>query len=124
MKSTRCLQVMVLTFILSLPVSALGDDSDPGSSNRIENPLKNNSLIAFINSIIDAALLIGTVIAVLAIIFAGFRFVTAQGDEEQIKTAKRILLYAAIGIVILLGARMISDVIVNTITSVDEAARD
>jgi type IV secretory pathway VirB2 component (pilin) len=62
-------------------------------------------------------------VAVVAVILAGFMFVTAHGDEEKIKTAKKILLYAVIGMVILLGARMISEVIINTVTSVDNASK-
>ncbi len=123
MKLTNRIQVFFLTLLLALPLVTLGVNSPPGGKNKIDNPLKNDDLFAFINSIIDAALKIGAVVAVLAIIFAGFMFVTAQGDEEKIKTAKRILLYAAIGIVILLGARVISDVIINTVKGVDQAAK-
>lgn len=107
--------------LLSMPLALQGVTSSGG--NTINNPLDNDDLIAFINSVIEAALMIGAVVAVMAVIFAGFMFVTAQGDEEKISTAKRTLLYAAIGIAILLGARLISDVITETVKSVDEAAR-
>jgi 4-amino-4-deoxy-L-arabinose transferase-like glycosyltransferase len=50
-------------------------------------------------------------IAVLVIIVAGFMFVTASGNENQIKKAKNLLLYAAIGFLVII----LSQGIVNLI---------
>lgn len=121
MKIIHRIQVLLLVSLLALP--SLVSANFSGDAPAIKNPLKNDDLFAFINSIIDAALKLGAIVAVIAIILAGFMFVTAHGDEEKIKTAKKILLYAVIGMVILLGARMISEVIINTVTSVDNASR-
>ena len=94
------------------------------SKNEIENPLGegNDDLFAFIETIIDVVLRLGAVVAVLAIIYAGFLFVTARGDEKQLETAKKVLLYTVIGMAILLGARALSTIIINTVTSVGDAA--
>ena len=121
MKTINHIQVLLLALLLSIPSLSFADKKGPPPI--IKNPLKNDSLIAFINSIIDAALKLGAIVSVIAVILAGFMFVTAHGDEEKIKTAKKILLYAVIGMVILLGARMISEVIINTVTSVDKASK-
>ena len=118
MKYLRRIEIYLFLGLLSLPSLALGQRSSGG---KIENPLGNDDLLGFVDTIIDAALKIGAVVAVLAVIFAGFKFVTAQGDEEAISTAKKTLLYAAIGIVILLGARAISTVIINTVQGVEDA---
>jgi len=89
------------------------------SAQNIKNPLgSTNSLFGFLNKIIDALLQLGAVVAAVAVIYAGFMFVTAQGDEGKIKTAKATLLYTVIGLAILLGARVIASVIENTIRSV------
>lgn len=120
MKIINRIQVLLLVSLLSLPVLSFAGS---GSAPAIKNPLKNDDLFAFVNSIIDAALKLGAIVAVIAVILAGFMFVTAHGDEEKIKTAKKILLYAVIGMVILLGARMISEVIINTVKSVDNASK-
>lgn len=97
----------------------------PGSlSARIPNPLKGCSgntngsvcLINLFNSLIDNVLLpLGAVLAILAFIWTGFMFVTAQGNETKLGTAKRALLYVVIGTAILLGARVLGAVIANTI---------
>lgn len=50
-------------------------------------------------------------IAVGFLVYAGILFVTAQGDEEQIKKARNTALYAFIGVIIIFA----SIVIINTV---------
>ncbi|MCK9186336.1 hypothetical protein M0P48_02770 [Candidatus Gracilibacteria bacterium] len=50
-------------------------------------------------------------LAVLMVIYGGILYVTAAGNEENAKKAKTIIMYAAIGIIIIL----LSYAIVNTI---------
>ena len=74
------------------------------------------TLFTFLRSIIDNILLpIGGVLAVLAFIYSGFLYVTAQGNETSLKTAHRALLYTSIGTAILLGSWVIAKVIETTI---------
>jgi type IV secretory pathway VirB2 component (pilin) len=99
------------------PGSSTTSCPPPTGSAAIENPFKTgDSLPALFNSIIDNVLFpIGGVLAVLAFIWVGFMFVTAQGDPNKIETARRALLYVAIGTALLLGARAISLLVTNTI---------
>jgi hypothetical protein len=113
--------ILRFTFIFSaalLPfISLVAGDG----SGKITNPLSSTEeLIPFLNTIIDAGLKLGAVVAVVALIYAGFLFVTAAGDEGKIKTAKATILYTVIGIAILLGAKAISTVITNTVTAVGQ----
>ncbi|MDP2642128.1 MAG: pilin [bacterium] len=74
------------------------------------------TLFTFLRSVIDNILLpIGGVLAVLAFIYSGFLYVTAQGNEASLKTAHKALLYTAIGTAVLLGSWVIASVIENTI---------
>lgn len=41
-------------------------------------------------------------------VFVGFKFVTAQGNETKISEAKNMLLWTVIGALILLGAKAIA----------------
>ncbi len=50
-------------------------------------------------------------IAVVMIIYGGFLYVTAAGNQEKIESAKKIIMYAVIGIVVIL----LSFAIVNTV---------
>jgi len=49
------------------------------------------------------------------VIYAGFQFVTAQGNVTKLETAKRAIVYALIGALILLGAEAISALIQSSI---------
>lgn len=45
-----------------------------------------------------------TAIAVLMLVIAGLRFVTAQGDANEIAKARKTIIYAVVGLVISLSA--------------------
>lgn len=52
-------------------------------------------------------------VAVIMLIFAGFRYVTSGGDENGIKGAKNTILYAIIGLVIVALAQIIVNFVLN-----------
>jgi hypothetical protein len=116
--------MVILVCVTPLFVQAQGGSGqpNPGGSGQppikieIQNPFKQNSIQGLIKVIVDDILLpIGGVVAVLMIMFAGFQYVTAQGDPGKIKKAHDALLYAVIGAAILLGAWVISEAIQSTI---------
>lgn len=51
------------------------------------------------------------IVATGFIIYGGFLYVTSQGDDANVENAKKILMYAAIGIIII----FISFAVVNTL---------
>jgi len=74
------------------------------------------TLFTLFEAIIDDIILpIGGVLAVLAFIYTGFLYVTAQGKETKLLTAHKALLYTSVGTAILLGSWVIAQVIENTI---------
>ncbi|MEK7187156.1 MAG: TrbC/VirB2 family protein [Patescibacteria group bacterium] len=90
---------------------------DVSADITLDNPFaQEGSLVDLLNLIIEKIIFpIGGVLAILAFIYAGFKYVTAQGDTTKIKEAHQTLLYVVIGTAILLGARVISEVISGTI---------
>ena len=83
---------------------------------KIENPFKQDTIKGLIETIVNDILMpIGGVIAVLMIMYAGFLYVTAQGDPGQITKAHDALKWAVIGAAILLGAWVISTAISTTV---------
>lgn len=74
-----------------------------------------------VGKIINIALsLVGTVFTIL-IVYAGIKWMTAQGDSTKIDTAKNTLISSVIGLVIVLAAYSISNFVVaklveNTLT--------
>ncbi len=104
----------------NIPDTTTNNTSPTSISIQIKNPFKCSgdtcTIPGFINTILNSILLpIGGVVAVLMIMYAGFLYVTAGGDEGQIKKAHNALLWAVIGAAILLGAKVISDAIRETI---------
>lgn len=81
------------------------------------NPLKYNSLDALLTAILKAAIQLGSVILTLALVWVGFRFVAARGNEEAIRSARTALMWTVIGGLILLGATAIQAVITSTVSS-------
>lgn len=84
------------------PVPAQGTDV------KLINPLKGKDLKGFLNDILDFVIDIGTIVVILMIVFVGFKFVAAQGNESELSAAKKMLLWTIIGALVLLGAKAIS----------------
>ncbi len=97
-----------------------GSANQTGSSNndvaKLVNPLKG------INSVSDLILAFMKIISYLAVIFGvimlmwvGLQFVLARGNPEEITKRSNQLLWIVIGIGVILGARILIDVIINTL---------
>lgn len=94
-----------------------------GGNTKINNPLSSETtsitdLLSFI--INDIVLPIGMTIAVLFLIYAGFLFVTAQGNETKLQKAKSTFMWTVIGATILLGAWTIAQAIQGTICEITD----
>ncbi len=82
----------------------------------LTNPLNNiSSLPDFMNAILDAVVQLGSIVLVFAIMYVGFKFVTAQGSEEEIRSARTALMWTVIGGLVLLGAKTVGLVITSTV---------
>ena len=103
-----------------------GEDTAPGSPDSgcggsggtgISNPLKNIcSFPQFIQAVFERIVLpLGLSIAVLFIIYSGFLFVVAQGNETKLARAKSAFFWSVIGTAVLLGSWVIATLIENTI---------
>lgn len=54
-------------------------------------------------------------LAVVLIIWSGFKWMTAGGNEENVAAAKKILMAGAIGLVIILSAYLLANFVINQI---------
>jgi len=79
------------------------------------NPLKICSVKQLIGGILAGMTYILTPIIVLALIYSGFLFVSAQGDSNKLGTAKTAFTYSLVGAALILGANMIFSVVYSTI---------
>ena len=105
----------LMAYLLPIIVWA---DGGAGSNTSIDNPLEATSLDGLVAKGMDIVIYIGAIVAVLAIIWVGFMYVKAMGKPEKIKDAHKAALYTAIGIAILVGAQVITTIIINTINQI------
>ena len=72
------------------------------------------------NAIAGNALSVGVVLlailAVVYIMYAGYKFITAYGEAGKIKEAQNALMYAVIGLVVVLIAGMVTNFVYKTLT--------
>ncbi len=54
-------------------------------------------------------------ISVILIVYAGFRWMTSGGNEETVSSSKKILIAGVIGLVIILSAYALADLIITQI---------
>lgn len=91
--------VLSLAFINS--AFAASEDFGIGKAGEIKGTVKSDfatSIITFINYFLG---FLGLLVVTM-IIYAGVLFVTAQGDEQQLNKAKKIILWAAVGMIIVM----------------------
>jgi hypothetical protein len=99
--------------VFALPLTNSGPT--PVGSVKLVNPLGVNSFCGLVIKLLQAVIVIGIPIAVLFIVWAGFKFVLAQGNGEALKSARQNFLHVVIGIGIFVGSTLIANVIVNTL---------
>lgn len=100
------------------PVPSGGSGQPPaGVSFELKNPLAFGTLQEFIVAILRVIIVIAVPIVVIFIVLAGFKYVTARGNPNQIQEATRALTYAIIGGVLIIGAVAIAEIIENLVTA-------
>jgi len=106
--------------IFAMPALAQSSDTNAlFGVNQVDNGL-NNSLVkgdprTIIARIINFALGFLGVIAVVIIIYGGFKWMTAAGNEDQVSEAKKLLGAGVIGLVIILAAWALATFIIAQI---------
>ena len=113
----------ITPFVTSISIAIyplLLQAAPPGSScesGTFCNPIASDSFMEFVNSILEVVMKIGIPVAAMFIIYSGFLFVKAQGNEAELTKAKSAFTYAVIGTAILLGSWLLATGIESTITS-------
>ncbi len=81
-----------------------------------ESAVPSSTLFGTLSSLIGVALSLLGVIFLILMIYAGFLWMTAQGDPKQVQKAKDILRNATIGVVLVtasyaLSSRFLADIL-------------
>ena len=82
----------------------------------LQNPLGGiTSVCKLVVALVDAATVIGIPVAILFVVWAGFKFILARGNAGALGEARTNFLNVVIGIGIFVGASLIASVIINTL---------
>lgn len=121
---TRKFSISLLIFIVItavmispvIPIYAQNQTFEPGElPSAAESGLRDDNLFDFIASAIRVVLGVLGAILLVIIIYGGFLYATAAGNEERVTQARNTLVYAIIGIVIISAAWILSDFIISNI---------
>lgn len=83
-----------------------GDEYDCGTDDAI----------TLANNVIDFLIKMLAVVAVIALVYAGFKLVTSAGNESAWREAKSLFTSIVIGIIIILSAFLVVDTILKALT--------
>jgi hypothetical protein len=107
-----------ILFVFILILFTAGADAQTGAS--LNNPLNRefSTVPGFIAGALRVLVMVSLPIITLFIVYAGFKFVAAQGRDEALAQAKMNLMYVVIGSILILGAWVIATLIGGTVSQV------
>ena len=109
-QSRDMLWLLLVIVLVSFPII-----TNAQIAYTVKSPIPYTTLEGLIVAILNILIVIATPIIVLFIIYAGFLYVTAKGNAEQVKQATQALTYAIIGGVLIIGAVALSQIIANLV---------
>jgi TRAP-type C4-dicarboxylate transport system permease small subunit len=89
-------------FLLSFPILAAGDDVSKVQS--------------FIQSVIQVLVTLAGMVAAGFFVWGGIGYITSSGNPESLDRSKKTILYSAIGLTIVLGSFVISNIVTQLAT--------
>ena len=103
---------------------ALADEiSQTCTDWQIEQGLCEEGLRNMVLTIVNWFLFFLGLIATIFLIYGGFLYITSAGNDDNVNKAKKIIIYAAIGLILILVAAVLVNALVNMIgTGVDNPA--
>lgn len=97
---TVALFSLLTLFVVFAPVFAAVSNEGWNPDGLTATNLPDRSVADILLTFIDWALVIIGLLGVIVFIYGGFIYLTAQGDPQNTERAKRIIIYAIVGIVV------------------------
>lgn len=109
-------QNLSIIAVMFFSVVLLGQDAlalqlDSQNLTAGGNISQDTNIIQTVFRVINFVLAVAGGFAVLFIIIGGFRYITSAGNDNQVESAKNILTYSVIGLVVVLLAFVIASTI-------------
>lgn len=103
---------LALTKGTSVFANATCDPNDPTCWTG-DGP--NTSIPEIVQKVLDFATVFAVVVCVAILIFAGYNYMTANGDENKISKATKSITWAIIGLVVVFAARILIRFVIDKI---------
>jgi hypothetical protein len=100
MKASKILAGVSSAFSGLFLASAAYAESATSYLDGIKGGVTNTDLMSLIYSLINWAIGIAALICVVVLIFSGYKYITAAGDEGKVESATKTLTFAIIGLVV------------------------
>jgi len=120
--------VTVMLMMLAMPTGVLAQSKEDvcrgvgftggqADNTTCDDPTGGTQTVqTIIADVINILSIIVGVVAVIMIIIGGLKYVTSGGDSNSVSSAKNTILYAVIGLVIVLFAQVIVRYVINAAT--------
>ena len=108
------LGIVVTPLAMDAPVFA-NAKSEVTSGVSSVNDGNSTDLPSFITNIVNILLFLAGAVAVIVIIIGGIRYVMSGGDAGQVQSAKNTILYAVIGLIVVIMAYAIVNFVVTNV---------
>lgn len=80
---------------------------------KVPNPVGQQNLGDVLFDVVNALLLFAGAVAVLFLIIGGFRYVVSAGNAEQVEGAKKTIVYALLGLIVIFIAYVLVQLVQN-----------
>ncbi len=114
-KMKTWLKAGAATALWALPLAVLAQDLDLGIEYGTLTGLGTKDLRETVASIINVALSLLGIVAVVIILAGGFMWMTAAGNEEKLEKAKQLIFGGIIGLAIILSAYAIARFVISSL---------
>lgn len=118
MKSISIWKISLVTILLLGVTVVCGADAfaQTGLAQQGVNDISDKTatpLMTTVGTLVNVFLFLIGAVAVIMIIYGGFRYITSAGDSGAVSSAKNTILYAAVGLIIAASAYAIVGFVLN-----------
>jgi len=115
MMAVTVLFVPVTTNAVSVLPQCTSNSGTTGSSAICAS--KNDNIGTYVKNGVNILLYLVGVLAIIMIIYGGVRYVTSAGNSNQVSSAKNVILYALVGLVVAVLAYAIVNFVIVGVTT-------
>ncbi|HSX41094.1 MAG TPA: pilin [Candidatus Saccharimonadales bacterium] len=115
MKSIFSKIALIASALIPLPVLAAPTSAQCQGANAVGATCNGDALTGALGNVIDAIFFIAGTVAVIVLIIGGVGYMASTGDPTRITKAKNTILYAIVGLIVVILARAIVAFVVGKV---------